>query len=94
MSVFIPSNYTFEEAMKVMDIPKEVEKYFNELIDKINLLEKELTSERRSYEIVSEQEDFAKQLLGEIIYEVRTKTKAIEIKKAIEILINNSSVEF
>lgn len=91
--MYIPSNYTLEEAMKVLDIPEAVLKMIDAVYEEVNSLEKQLEQERRAYELQEEQLSFAGDLIENLLQTVRNGANLRQVKKDVEHNLENSYYE-
>lgn len=92
--MYIPSNYSFEEALKIVDIPRELLPYLDSLYDKIITLEIQIKQEEKAYELLQEQEGNANDLIERLLYTIRNGTSLKQVKKQVELDVENSYYEF
>lgn len=91
--MYIPSNYSFEEALKIVDIPRELLPYLDSLYDKIITLDVQIKQEEKAYELLQEQEGNANDLIERLLYTIRNGTSLKQVKKQVELDVENSYYE-
>ena len=92
--MYIPSNYSLEEVLKVVDVPQELLPYLDQLYDELNTIELKLKQEERAYELLNERESNARTLIETLLQTVRTGANLRQVKKQIELDVEDSYYEF
>lgn len=89
-------NYTAKEWLQMGNsfTPSQVEELIEGYEGEIKILEAENESQFKRFELVEEQEQFAKQALEEIVEAMNRTSNCRELKAMVNLAIENSSVEF
>jgi len=92
----IPSNYTLEEVIKYCNLPEEVVVRLEDMMDKMQILEKQVKQADRIEERLREQVQFRDNYIEEVMdvfSKAKSKQELVEAKKYAGIALENSYIE-
>ena len=89
----IPSNFTLDDVIRYVRIPEEVRQLLESASKRINYLEAEIKREDRRLEVVEEQLNFCRDYIWQVNEEAKKATKVKDLKKFIEVTLENSYIE-
>jgi hypothetical protein len=91
--IYIPSNFSLDDVIQYVKIPEEVRKLLETASRRINYLESEVRKVEKHNELYSEQLYFCREFIRAVKDESEKATKVKELKKFIEVTIENSYIE-
>lgn len=91
--IYIPSNFTLDDVIQYVKIPEEVRKLLETASRRINYLETEVRKVEKHNEMYSEQLYFCREFIHAVKEESEKATKVKELKKFIEVTLENSYIE-
>lgn len=90
---YIPSNFTLDDVIRYVRIPEEVRQLLESAAKRINYLDAELKHEYKRVEIAEEQLVFCRGYIWQIQVGAKKATNVKDLKKFIEVTLENSSIE-
>jgi predicted RNase H-like nuclease (RuvC/YqgF family) len=91
--IFIPSNFTLDDVIQYVKIPEEVRTLLETASRRINHLETEVRKIEKHNDMYSEQLYFCREFIHAVKDEAEKATKVKELKKYIEVTLENSYIE-
>jgi hypothetical protein len=91
--IYIPSNFSLDDVIQYVRIPEEVRKLLETASRRINYLETEVRKIENHNEMYSEQLYFCREFISQVKDEAEKATKVKELKKYIEVTLENSYIE-
>jgi predicted RNase H-like nuclease (RuvC/YqgF family) len=91
--IYIPSNFSLDDVIQYVKIPEEVRKLLETASRRINYLETEVRKIENHNEMYSEQLYFCREFISQVKDEAERATKVKELKKYIEVTLENSYIE-
>jgi predicted RNase H-like nuclease (RuvC/YqgF family) len=91
--IYIPSNFSLDDVIQYVKIPEEVRRLLETASRRINYLETEVRKIENHNEMYSEQLYFCREFISQVKDEAEKATKVKELKKYIEVTLENSYIE-
>lgn len=91
--IYIPSNFTLDDVIQYVKIPEEVRQLLETASRRINYLETEVRKVEKHNELYSEQLYFCREFIQAVKEESEKVTKVKDLKKFIEVTLENSYIE-
>ena len=91
--IYIPSNFSLDDVIQYVKIPEEVRTLLETASRRINHLETEVRKIENHNEMYSEQLYFCREFISQVKDEAEKATKVKELKKYIEVTLENSYIE-
>ena len=91
--IYIPSNFSLDDVIQYVKIPEEVRKLLETASRRINYLETEVRKIENHNEMYSEQLYFCREFIHAVKDEAEKATKVKDLKKYIEVTLQNSYIE-
>lgn len=91
--IYIPSNFTLDDVIQYVKIPEEVRQLLETASRRINYLETEVRKVEKHNELYSEQLYFCREFIQAVKEESEKATKVKDLKKFIEVTLENSYIE-
>jgi hypothetical protein len=91
--IYIPSNFSLDNVIQYVKIPEEVRVLLETASKRINYLEEEFRHEYKLKEHYSEQVYFCHEFINAVKEEAEKATKVKDLKKFIEVTLENSYIE-
>jgi predicted RNase H-like nuclease (RuvC/YqgF family) len=92
-NIYIPSNFSLDDVIQYVKIPEEVRTLLETASRRINHLETEVRKIEKHNEMYSEQLYFCREFISQVKDEAEKATKVKELKKYIEVTLENSYIE-
>ena len=91
--IYIPANFSLDDVIQYVKIPEEVRRLLETASRRINYLEEEFRHEYKVKEMYSEQLYFCREFIHAVKDESEKATKVKDLKKFIEVTLENSYIE-
>lgn len=92
-NIYIPSNFSLDDVIQYVKIPEEVRRLLETASRRINHLETEVRKIEKHNDMYSEQLYFCREFIHAVKDEAEKATKVKDLKKYIEITLENSYIE-